>query len=138
MALLVKKFGGSSVATPEKIVAIAKRILLEKKADDQIVVVVSAMGDTTDDLIEIAQKITDEIYFREMDMLLSTGEQMTVALLAMAFRDLGHPAISFTGAQAGIRTNNVFTKARIKSIAGACQIRSGGYAAESCGNGQSL
>lgn len=118
MALIVKKFGGSSVATPEKIMAVAKRVLREKGPDDKIVVVVSAMGDTTDDLITLANTLVGQPYqyTREMDMLLSTGEQVTIALLAMTFNKLGHPAISMTGAQAGIKTNNTYTKGKITSI----------------------
>lgn len=116
MALIVKKFGGSSVATPEKIFAVAERVRREKKPEDQVVVVVSAMGDTTDELVELAEKISDRTYGREMDMLLSTGEQITIALLAMAFEKLGSPAISLTGPQAGIATNDIFNKAKIKGI----------------------
>ena len=99
MGLIVKKFGGSSVATTEKIMAVAKRILAEKKDDDQIVMVVSAMGDTTDDLIQLAKQLTKDPYQyeREMDMLLTTGEQVSIALLTMAFNSLGHPAVSLTG-----------------------------------------
>jgi aspartate kinase len=116
MALIVKKFGGSSVATPEKIMAVARRVLQEKKPDDKIVVVVSAMGDTTDDLISLAKAVTDQPVAREMDMLLATGEQVSIALLAMAFTKLGHAAVSMTGFQAGITTNEVFNKARITGI----------------------
>ncbi|HWR43043.1 aspartate kinase [Sporomusa sp.] len=116
MALIVKKFGGSSVATPEKIMAVARRVLQEKNPDDKIVVVVSAMGDTTDDLVSLAEAITDKTYGREMDMLLATGEQVSIALLAMAFAKLGHPAVSMTGFQAGITTNETFNKAKITGI----------------------
>lgn len=116
MALIVKKFGGSSVATPEKIMAVARRVLQEKNPDDKIVVVVSAMGDTTDDLVDLAKAITDKTYGREMDMLLATGEQVSIALLAMAFAKLGHPAVSMTGFQAGIATNEIFNKAKITGI----------------------
>ena len=116
MALIVKKFGGSSVATPEKIMAVARRVLQEKKSDDQIVVVVSAMGDTTDDLISLAKAITDQTSGREMDMLLATGEQVSIALLAMAFAELGHEAVSMTGFQAGFTTNEMFNKAKITGI----------------------
>ena len=118
MALIVKKFGGSSVGSVEKIIAVAKRIIEEKKKDDKIVMVVSAMGDTTDDLIALAKGINKEPYqyAREMDMLLTTGEQVSISLLAMAFKSLGQPAISLTGAQAGVRTNNVHTKGKIIDI----------------------
>ena len=118
MALIVKKFGGSSVATTEKIMNVAKRVLSEKQPGDQIVMVVSAMGDTTDDLITLANGITKDPYqyAREMDMLLTTGEQVSIALLAMAFKSLGQPAISLTGPMAGMRTDSVHTKGRIKDI----------------------
>ena len=89
MALIVKKFGGSSVATPEKIFNIVDRVLREKQADDKIVLVVSAMGDTTDDLVALAKQVTSKPYGREMDRLLSTGEQVTIALMAMAFNERG-------------------------------------------------
>ena len=120
MALVVKKFGGSSVATTEKILAVAQRILSEKKPDDKIVVVVSAMGDTTDNLINLAEEIDSQPYkagySREMDMLLTTGEQISIALLAMAFKKLGQPAISLSGAMAGVRASSVHTKGRILGI----------------------
>ena len=120
MALVVKKFGGSSVATTEKILAVAERILGEKKPDDKIVVVVSAMGDSTDNLITLAEGIDAEpykaTYSREMDMLLTTGEQVSIALLAMAFQRFGQPAISMTGAMAGVRASSVHTKGRILGI----------------------
>lgn len=117
MALIVKKFGGSSVATPEKIMAVAKRVLQEKNPDDKIVVVVSAMGDTTDELVSLAAAVTDKASGREMDMLLATGEQVSIALLAMAFDKMGQPAVSMTGFQAGITTNATFNKAKITGLA---------------------
>ena len=88
MALIVKKFGGSSVATTEKIMNVAKRVLGEKQPGDQIVMVVSAMGDTTDNLVALAKEVNKDPYqyAREMDMLLTTGEQQSIALLAMAFK----------------------------------------------------
>ena len=101
MALIVKKFGGSSVATPDKMQAIVQRVLKGMKEDDQVVLVVSAMGDTTDELVSLARQVTSKPYGREMDMLLSTGEQISIALMAMAFAEAGHKAVSFTGAQAG-------------------------------------
>lgn len=118
MALIVKKFGGSSVGSTEKIMAVAKRIIEEKQPGDRIVMVVSAMGDTTDDLIALAKGINKEPYqyAREMDMLLTTGEQVSIALLAMAFQSLGQPAVSLTGIQAGVKTNLVHTKGRITDI----------------------
>ena len=116
MALIVKKFGGSSVATPEKIFNIVDRVLRDKQADDRIVVVVSAMGDTTDDLVTLAKEVTSMPYGREMDRLLSTGEQVTIALMALAFQAKGHAAVSMTGEQAGIATSDAFGKARILDI----------------------
>lgn len=118
MALIVKKFGGSSVGTTEKIMNVAKRIIEEKKPGDQIVMVVSAMGDTTDDLIELAKGINSNPYqyTREMDMLLTTGEQVSIALLTMAFKTLGQKAISLTGPMVGMRTNSVHTKGKIVDI----------------------
>lgn len=116
MAIVVKKFGGSSVATPEKIHGIVNRVLREKKPDDQIVIVVSAMGDSTDDLLELAGKVNPEMPKRELDMLLATGEQVTIALMAGAFCAKGQPAVSFTGAQAGIKTNDKFSKASILDV----------------------
>ena len=118
MALIVKKFGGSSVGSTEKIMAVAKRILDEKQPGDQIVMVVSAMGDTTDELIELAQGIDKDPYrfTREMDMLLTTGEQVSIALLTMAFNKLGQKAISLTGPMVGMKTNSVHTKGKIVDI----------------------
>lgn len=116
MATLVKKFGGSSVATPEKMFGIVDRILRERKQGDRIVIVVSAMGDTTDDLLTLAGKVNPDMPKREMDMLLSTGEQMSIALLASAFCAKGQPAISMTGPQAGIETNAKYTKATIENV----------------------
>ncbi len=118
MALIVKKFGGSSVATTEKINNVAKRVLEEKQPGDKIVMVVSAMGDTTDDLIKLAHGVAKDPYqySREMDMLLTTGEQISIALLAMAFKTMGQPAVSLTGNMAGMKTNDVHTKGRITGI----------------------
>ncbi|MBP3231756.1 MAG: aspartate kinase [Anaerovibrio sp.] len=118
MALIVKKFGGSSVATTEKILNVAKRIIAEKQSGDQIVMVVSAMGDTTDELIGLAKEINKDPYqfSREMDMLMTTGEQVSIALLTMAFRTLGQKAVSLTGQMVGMRTNSVHTKGKIIDI----------------------
>ena len=116
MAILVKKFGGSSVATPEKMHGIVDRVLREKKPDDRIVIVVSAMGDSTDDLLDLAAKVTDSMPKRELDMLLSTGEQVSIALLAAAFCSKGQPAVSFTGGQAGIHTSDIHSKATILDV----------------------
>ncbi len=116
--LIVQKFGGSSVANVERIQNVAKRVVECRKRGDSIVVVVSAMADTTDDLIELSGKINKNPPEREMDMLMSTGEQVSVALLAMAIDKLGFNAISFTGAQVGILTDKSHTKARILDING--------------------
>src|SRR5271155_6177092 len=116
VAVVVQKFGGSSVATAERIKAAARRAIRAKQAGNQVVVVVSARGDTTDDLIELAREISEQPPAREMDMLLATGEQISIALMAMAIQTLGQRAISFTGAQIGIVTDSTHTKARIKSI----------------------
>ena len=116
MAILVQKFGGTSVATAEKILAAASRAVRAKRAGNQVVVVVSARGQKTDELIDLAHEITDSPPAREMDMLLSTGEQESVALLAMAVQKLGEQAISMTGAQIGIVTDSTHTKARIRAI----------------------
>jgi len=114
--LIIQKFGGSSVANVERIQNVAKRVVRYKKQGIDIVVVVSALGDTTDELIALSQKITTEPSEREMDMLLSTGEQISVALLAMSIHKLGYEAISFTGAQVGIITDTSHTRARIIKI----------------------
>ncbi|MBI4972458.1 MAG: aspartate kinase [Candidatus Omnitrophica bacterium] len=114
--LIVQKFGGSSVANVARIQNVARRVVSYKKKGCALVVVVSALGDTTDELIELANKINPEPSEREMDMLLSTGEQISVALLAMAIHKLGFEAISFTGAQVGIITDTSHTRARIIKI----------------------
>lgn len=116
MALYVKKFGGSSVATPEKMLNIANRVLRDRKPGDKIVIVVSAMGDSTDDLLNLAAKVSDVNYARERDMLLSTGEQVSIALMAMTFKKLGVPAISLTGPQAGIVAGGGYGKATIDDV----------------------
>lgn len=114
--LIVQKFGGSSVANVERIQNVAKRVASYRKKGHDLVVVVSALGDTTDELIDLAAKINSNPPDREMDMLLSTGEQISVALLAMALHKLGLEAISFTGAQVGIITDSSHTRARIIKI----------------------
>lgn len=116
MALVVQKYGGSSVATAERIKAVAERIARRKAAGDDVVAVVSAMGDTTDDLINLAHQITDTPNEREMDILLSTGEAVSMSLMAMALHKLGVEAVSLTGAQAGLRTDAVHQRARILTI----------------------
>jgi len=114
--LIVQKYGGSSVADTDKIKKVADRIVKQKKRGYDVVVVVSALGGTTDNLIGLAHKITDLPSEREMDMLMSTGEQISIALLAMALHNLGFEAISFTGAQVGIITDASHTKAKILDI----------------------
>ncbi len=116
MSLYVKKFGGSSVATPEKMLNIANRVLRDRKPGDKVVIVVSAMGDTTDDLLALASKASDINHGREMDMLLATGEQISISLMAMTFRKLGVPAISLTGPQAGIIAGGAYGKATIDDV----------------------
>ncbi len=116
MPLIVQKFGGSSVANAERIMAAARRAIRARQAGSQVIVVVSARGDTTDELISLAREISERPPAREMDMLLATGEQISIALMAMAIQSLGQPAISFTGAQIGIVTDSFHTKARIKNI----------------------
>lgn len=116
MALYVKKFGGSSVATPEKMRNIARRILSERQPEDKIVIVVSAMGDSTDDLLELAGQVTKEHFGREMDMLLTTGEQVSIALMALTFQSMGVPAVSLTGAQAGVIAAGAYSKADIVDV----------------------
>jgi aspartate kinase len=117
MALLVQKYGGSSVADAEKIMNVARRVATSA-AGNQMVVVVSAMGKTTDGLLALSRQISTTPDLREMDMLLSTGEQVTIALLALALRSLGLKARSFTGPQIGMRTDHAHTQARITQIDG--------------------
>jgi aspartate kinase len=116
MSLIVQKFGGTSVANAEKIRAAARRAIRAQQEGNQVVMVVSAMGHQTDYLMELAKEVCDGPPAREMDMLLSTGEQVSVALMAMAIHSLGAHAVSLTGGQIGIRTDSTHTKARIKSI----------------------
>ena len=116
MALIVQKYGGTSVATTDRIKAVADRVARYHRNGDQIVVVVSAMSGVTDKLIGMARSMTDMPAEREMDMLLATGEQTTIALTAMALHSLNIPAASLTGAQAGITTDGVHSKAKIKNI----------------------
>src|SRR5213593_2876716 len=115
MALLVQKYGGSSVADAPKIMNVARRVA-ESAPGNQTIVVVSAMGKTTDGLLALARQISTTPDLREMDMLLSTGEQVTIALLALALQALGLKARSFTGPQVGMRTDHVHTQARITRI----------------------
>ncbi|GHF28395.1 MULTISPECIES: aspartate kinase [Streptomyces] len=116
MGLVVQKYGGSSVADAEGIKRVAKRIVEAKKNGHQVVVVVSAMGDTTDELIDLAAQVSPMPAGREFDMLLTAGERISMALLAMAIKNLGHEAQSFTGSQAGVITDSVHNKARIIDV----------------------
>jgi aspartate kinase len=116
LALIVQKYGGTSVKDAERIKAVAQRVIKAKEKGNQVVVVVSAPAGMTDDLIKLAHEISDSPPAREMDMLLATGEQRSIAVLAMALCALGHSAISFTGPQAGILTTKKHTKARILDI----------------------
>ena len=116
MSVFVQKYGGSSVANAERIKRVAKRVGETYDKGNKVVVVVSAMGDTTDDLIALSKQLTNNPTDREMDMLLATGEQQSIALLAMALIDMGYDAVSLTGWQAGYHTDGVYSKARIDSI----------------------
>ncbi len=116
MGLIVQKFGGSSLADPQKIHRAASRAVRAKLQDNRVVVVVSAMGDTTDHLMDLAYRITDRPSRREMDQLIATGEQVSIALMAMAIHHAGHDAISLTGGQIGLRTDRSFGRARIRQI----------------------
>ena len=119
MAIIVQKYGGSSVADTDKVMAVARRVVDTVMEGYQVVVVVSAQGDTTDSLIQQARAISERPPKREMDMLLATGEQVSIALLAMAIDSLGQPVISLTGAQGGIMTDTQHMKARIREVDGA-------------------
>jgi aspartate kinase len=116
VGLVVQKYGGSSVADAEGIKRVARRIVDTNKAGHQVVVVVSAMGDTTDELIDLAEQVSPIPSGREFDMLLTAGERISMALLAMAIKNLGHEAQSFTGSQAGVITDSVHNKARIIDV----------------------
>ena len=116
MALIVQKYGGTSVKDAERVMNVARRITDVYKAGNNVVVAVSAQGDTTDDLIEKAKEINPNASKREMDMLLSTGEQISISLLAMAIEKLGYPVVSLTGWQAGVKTDSKHGAARIKTI----------------------
>lgn len=117
MALIVQKYGGTSVGTPDRILNVARRVLATQQAGNSVVVVVSAMSGVTDGLIKLSREVSASPTDREMDVLLATGEQTTIALTAMAINSLGGKAVSLTGAQAGIITNGIHTKAKISNIA---------------------
>jgi aspartate kinase len=116
MAVVVQKFGGTSVGTIERIKAVAKKVIERKEQGNDMVIVVSAMGKTTDSLITMAKEISSNPNKRELDMLVSTGEQISIALLSMAFHEYGYDSISLTGFQAGIKTDGLHTKNRITDI----------------------
>jgi aspartate kinase len=116
MALIVQKYGGTSVGNPERIRNVAQRVIATQEAGHRVVVVVSAMSGVTDSLIKLAREVSSDPAEREMDMLLATGEQTTIALTAMAIHGMGKRAVSLTGAQAGIITDGVHTKAKIANI----------------------
>ncbi len=116
MSLIVQKYGGTSVGNPERILNVARRVIATQEAGNQVVVVVSAMSGVTDSLIKLARDVSSSPSEREMDVLLSTGEQTTIALTAMAINGLGKKAVSLTGAQAGIITDGVHTRAKIANI----------------------
>ncbi|MCU9601277.1 aspartate kinase [Pallidibacillus thermolactis] len=116
MGIIVQKFGGTSVATVEKILNVADRVLDERKRGNNVVVVVSAMGKSTDELISLAKQVSTKPSKRELDMLVTTGEQVTIALLAMALHEKGHDAVSMTGWQAGVETEPIHGSARILNI----------------------
>ena len=116
MSLIVQKFGGSSVADAESIMRVARRIVATRESGHDVVVAVSAMGDTTDELVDLAHQITDSPDPRELDMLLTTGERISMALLAMAIKSLGHEARSYTGSQAGMMTTAQHGAARIVDV----------------------
>jgi aspartate kinase len=118
VSLLVQKFGGTSVADPDRIRAVAEHIVRTRRGGDDVVVVVSAMGKTTDDLERLANDVSSSPSAREMDMLLTAGERISIALLCMAIIDCGEPAVSFTGSQAGIVTDTVHRQAKILEIRG--------------------
>ena len=116
MSLIVQKYGGSSVADAEKIKRVAGRIIARREQGERVVVVVSAMGDTTDDLLRLAHQVCDSPSERELDALVSTGELVSSSLLAMALQGMGYPAVSLSGAQAGIRTDSNHSRARIVDV----------------------
>ena len=116
MRITVQKYGGSSVETIEKMRLIADKVISEKANQTQLVVVISAMGKTTNHLIDIAKQASNAPSKRELDMLMSTGEQVSIALLTMILNEKGYPAIALTGAQAGIKTGGIHTKNKIRDI----------------------
>src|ERR1043166_5356003 len=115
MGLVVQKFGGTSVGDATRISNVARRVVETKESGNDVCVIVSAMGDTTDDLMELASKVSKAPPPRELDMLLTAGERISMALLAMAISDLGHEAVSYTGSQAGVITTTAHGRAQIRA-----------------------
>ena len=118
MGIVVQKYGGTSVADPERIKAVAEHVAFTRSHGNDVVVVVSAMGKTTDNLISLANQVSGTHPGRELDMLLTTGERISMALVCMALADIGIDAVSFTGSQVGIITDTVHTKAKILEVKG--------------------
>ncbi|MGZ6995703.1 MAG: amino acid kinase family protein, partial [Acidimicrobiia bacterium] len=118
MPVVVQKYGGTSVADPDRIRAVAEHIVRTHRQGNQVIVVVSAMGKTTDDLVRLAHDVSQDPHGRELDMLLTAGERISMALLCMAIMDHGVHAVSFTGSQAGIVTDTVHGKAKILEVKG--------------------
>ncbi|HZD22328.1 MAG TPA: aspartate kinase, partial [Acidimicrobiia bacterium] len=118
MSVVVQKYGGTSVADPKRIKAVADRVVRTRNQGNDVVVVVSAMGKTTNSLLDLAAEVSTAPHPREMDMLLTAGERVSMALLAMALNDCGVPAVSYTGSQAGILTDSAHGGARITRITG--------------------
>ena len=118
MALVVQKFGGTSVADPDRIREVADHVVRTRRHGDEVVVVVSAMGKETDELVHLASQVSATRPGREMDMLLTVGERKSMALLCMALADIGVPAASFTGSQAGIITDTIHERAKIIEVRG--------------------
>ena len=116
MALIVQKYGGTSVGSPGRIARVAERVVAAAEAGNEVCVVVSAMGDTTDELLALAGEVSEAPHPRELDMLLTAGERISMALLSMAIIDRGCRAVSFTGSQAGIRTDTSHGRARIVEV----------------------
>ena len=116
MGIIVQKYGGSSVATPEQIKAVAQRVVNSRREGHRVVVVVSAMGNTTNELLQLANQVSPNPQRRELDMLLTVGERISMALLSMAIHELGYPAVSYTGSQSGIITTDNHANARIVRV----------------------
>ena len=132
MGLVVQKFGGTSVEGPERLKAVARRLVAAREAGNDVVGVLSAMGGSTDELVDLAHEISPAPHPRELDMLLSVGERISCALAAMAIHDLGHTAISLTGSQAGVVTDTEHTRAKVLEIRPAADPRARSSRTRSC------